>query len=126
MTVYASFDVSDKVCAVHVVEPGGRAVWHGVCATNPEEMAKALRRRAPDFSTPNISYFTQRSRRGFTHAPLKQTHRPHTRMARCADDDMIVHGDAQFLARVGNIARDHDVRAAWLRVSARVVVDEDD
>jgi transposase len=46
MTVYASFDVSDKACAVHVVEPDGREVWRGVCATDPEEMAKALRRHA--------------------------------------------------------------------------------
>ena len=47
MTVYASFDVSDKVCAVHVVEPDGREVWRGVCATDPQEMAQALRRHAP-------------------------------------------------------------------------------
>lgn len=47
MITYASFDVSDKVCAVQVVEPDGREVWRGVCATDPEEMARVLRRHAP-------------------------------------------------------------------------------
>jgi hypothetical protein len=43
MTTCASLDVSDKACAVHGVELDGRTVWHWVCATDPEEMAKVLR-----------------------------------------------------------------------------------
>ena len=44
MAVYAGLDVSDKTTHVCVIDGEGAAVWRGVCATDPEEIAKTLRR----------------------------------------------------------------------------------
>lgn len=38
------------------------------------------------------------------------------------DDDVVVHGNAQALARFGDLAGDFDVGAAGGGVSARVIV----
>lgn len=38
------------------------------------------------------------------------------------DDDVVVHGNAQALARLGDLAGDFDVGAAGGGVSARVIV----
>jgi transposase len=46
MTIYAGLDVSDKTTHMCVVDGEGLVVWRGVCATDPDEIAKTLGRRA--------------------------------------------------------------------------------
>jgi transposase len=46
MTIYAGLDVSDKTTHVCVVDNGGGIVWRGVCATDPEMIARTLGRHA--------------------------------------------------------------------------------
>jgi transposase len=46
MTIYAGLDVSDKTTHVCVVDAEGTIVWRGVCATDPEVIAKTLERHA--------------------------------------------------------------------------------
>ena len=45
--VYAGLDVSDKMTHVCVTDGAGRVVWAGVCATDPEVIARTLKTRAP-------------------------------------------------------------------------------
>ncbi len=44
----AAFDVSDKDTAIHVLDEHGRLVWKGKRASEPEVLATALRRHAPE------------------------------------------------------------------------------
>jgi transposase len=46
MTIYAGLDVSDKTTHLCVVDGEGAIVWRGVCATDPDAIAKTLRRHA--------------------------------------------------------------------------------
>jgi transposase len=46
MTIYAGLDVSDKMTHVCVVGDQGDVVWRGVCATDPEVIAKTLSHHA--------------------------------------------------------------------------------
>jgi len=55
-----------------------------------------------------------------------QSLRAQADMAAGAHHDMVVHGDAEPLARLRDRPRDVDIRAAGGGVAARVVVDEDD
>ncbi len=48
--LYAGLDVSDRLTHICVVDDGGTTIWQGVCATDPEVLAKTLRRHAPDLS----------------------------------------------------------------------------
>lgn len=48
MTIYAGLDVSDKATHVCVVDGAGGLVWRGECATDPEVLARTLRRHAPE------------------------------------------------------------------------------
>ncbi len=48
MAHYAAFDVSDKETAIHVLDEHGRLVWKGKRASEPEVLATALRRHAPE------------------------------------------------------------------------------
>ena len=48
MAHYAVFDVSDKETAVHVLEGQGKLVWKGKRPSEPEALATALRRYAPE------------------------------------------------------------------------------
>ena len=45
--VYAGLDVSDKMTHVCVVDGSGAVQWTGVCATDPEVIARTLTTRAP-------------------------------------------------------------------------------
>jgi transposase len=45
--VYAGLDISDKSTHICVVDETGRVVWTGVCATDPEVIARTLKSRAP-------------------------------------------------------------------------------
>jgi transposase len=46
MTIFAGLDVGDKSTHVCVVDGEGAIVWRGECATDPEVLAKTLRRHA--------------------------------------------------------------------------------
>ena len=44
---FVGFDVSQSETAICVVDGVGKVVWQGKCASTPEAMAVAVRRRAP-------------------------------------------------------------------------------
>jgi transposase len=46
MSIFAGLDVSDKMTHLCVVDGAGVIVWRGVCATDPEVIAKTLKRHA--------------------------------------------------------------------------------
>lgn len=46
MSIFAGLDVSDKATHLCVVDGAGVIMWRGFCATDPEEIAKTLRRHA--------------------------------------------------------------------------------
>src|SRR3954467_9288621 len=48
MPHYAALDGSNEQTAIHVVDKAGRTVWRGKRASDPEALAEALRRHAPD------------------------------------------------------------------------------
>ena len=48
MPHYAALDVSNEETAIHVVDETGAIVWRGKRASDPEVLATALRRYAPD------------------------------------------------------------------------------
>lgn len=48
MVPYAAFDVSDKETAIHVLDEHGKSVWKGKRPSEPEALAAALRRHAPE------------------------------------------------------------------------------
>ena len=48
MPHYAALDVSNQETAIHVVDEAGRTVWRGKRASDPEALATALRRHAPE------------------------------------------------------------------------------
>jgi transposase len=48
MPHYAALDVSNEETAIHVLDENGRTVWRGKRASEPEALATALRRHAPE------------------------------------------------------------------------------
>ena len=48
MPHYAALDVSNQETAIHVVDEAGHTVWRGKRASDPEALAAALRRHAPE------------------------------------------------------------------------------
>jgi transposase len=48
MPHYAALDVSDKETAIHVLDGHGKPVWKGKRPSEPEALAAALRRHAPE------------------------------------------------------------------------------
>ena len=48
MTRFVGFDVSQKLTAICVVDETGRRVWRGQCASDPEQVERAVRRHAGD------------------------------------------------------------------------------
>jgi hypothetical protein len=49
---FVGFDVSQSETAICVVDGVGKVVWQGKCASTPEAMAVAVRRRAPQSTCP--------------------------------------------------------------------------
>jgi transposase len=48
MAHYAAFDVSDRETAIHVLDEHGKPVWKGKRPSEPDALAAALRRHAPE------------------------------------------------------------------------------
>lgn len=48
--LYAGLDVSDKQTHICLVDPEGKTRWQGVCATDPDALARLLKKRAPTLS----------------------------------------------------------------------------
>jgi transposase len=48
MTRFVGLDVSQKLTAICVVDEAGRRVWRGQCATDPEQIERAVRQQAGD------------------------------------------------------------------------------
>jgi len=48
MPHYAALDVSNDETAIHVLDESGRTVWRGKRPSDPEALATALRRYAPE------------------------------------------------------------------------------
>jgi transposase len=48
MAHYAGLDVSNEETAIHVVDEAGKTVWRGRRTSDPDGLAIALRRYAPD------------------------------------------------------------------------------
>jgi transposase len=48
MPHYAALDVSNDETAIHVLDEAGRTVWRGKRPSDPEALATALRRHAPE------------------------------------------------------------------------------
>ena len=48
MGSYAAFDVSLRSTSVHVVDEAGRCLWRGRCASEPDVLAAAVRKHAPE------------------------------------------------------------------------------
>jgi transposase len=50
MSHYAALDVSNEETAIHVIDEAGLTVWRGKRASDPEALATALRRHAPELA----------------------------------------------------------------------------
>jgi transposase len=48
MPHYAALDVSNEETAIHILDETGTTVWRGKRASDPEVLATALRRHAPE------------------------------------------------------------------------------
>ena len=48
MLHYAALDVSNEETAIHILDETGTTVWRGKRASDPEVLATALRRHAPE------------------------------------------------------------------------------
>ena len=44
MTHYVGLDVSQKLTAICIVDETGRRLWRGQCASDPEQIERAMRR----------------------------------------------------------------------------------
>src|SRR5215217_8153682 len=115
MPHYAALDVSNEETAIHVVDEAGRTVWRGKRASDPEALATALRRHAPDlvrvgletgFLTPWLYHGLQA-----LGLPVVCLEARHARAATALQRNKTDANDAETLA--------HLVRTGWYR-EARV------
>ena len=115
MPHYAALDVSNQETAIHVVDEAGRTVWRGKRASDPEALAAALRRHAPDlvrvgletgFLTPWL-YHSLRA----AGLPVVCLEARHARAATTLQRNKTDANDAETLAQL--------VRTGWYR-EARV------
>jgi transposase len=47
MNIYAGLDVSDKVTHICAMDADGVILWRDVCASDPEALARVLKKRCP-------------------------------------------------------------------------------
>src|ERR687897_704858 len=115
MPHYAALDVSNQETAIHVVDEAGGTVWRGKRASDPEALATALRRHAPDLVRVglNTSFLTP-----WLYHSLKAVGLPvvclearHARAATTLQRNKTDANDAETLAQL--------VRTGWYR-EARV------
>src|SRR5215208_2442657 len=115
MPHYAALDVSNDETAIHVVDEAGRTVWRGKRASDPEALAAALRRHAPDlvrvgletgFLTPWLYHSLKAAG-----LPIVCLEARHARAATALQRNKTDANDAETLA--------HLVRTGWYR-EARV------
>jgi transposase len=115
MAHYAAFDVSDKDTAIHVLDEHGRLVWKGKRASEPEVLAEALRRHAPELQRVGLEtgqlapwlYHSLRARG----VPVICLDARHARAATALQRNKTDARDAETLAQL--------VRTGWYR-EARV------
>ncbi|WP_041357459.1 IS110-like element ISMdi10 family transposase [Methylorubrum extorquens] len=115
MAHYAAFDVSDKETAIHVLDEHGKLVWKGKRPSEPEALAEALRRHAPELV--RVGLETGRLAPWLYHS-LKELRVPvicldarHARAATALQRNKTDARDAETLAQL--------VRVGWYR-EARV------
>ena len=115
MPHYAALDVSNAETAIHVVDEAGRTVWRGKRVSDPEPLAAALRRHAPElvrvgletgFLTPWL-YHSLRA----AGLPVVCLEARHARAATTLQRNKTDANDAETLAQL--------VRTGWYR-EARV------
>jgi transposase len=112
---YVGLDVSDKDTAIHIVDDTGRMVWRGKRASEPEAIASALRRHAPELARVGLEtgqlapwLFHSLRELGF---PVICLDARHARTATALQRNKTDAHDAETLA--------HLVRTGWYR-EARV------
>jgi len=115
MAHYAAFDVSDKETAIHVLDEHGKLVWKGKRPSEPEALAAALRRHAPELV--RVGLETGRLTPWLFHAlkglgvPVVCLDARHARAATALQRNKTDARDAETLAQL--------VRTGWFR-EARV------
>jgi transposase len=115
MAHYAAFDVSDKETAIHVLDEHGKPVWKGKRPSEPEALAAALRRHAPELErvgleTGRLAPWLYHSLRGLG-VPVVCLDARHARAATALQRNKTDARDAETLAQL--------VRTGWYR-EARV------
>jgi transposase len=115
MPHYAALDVSNEETAIHVVDETGRTIWRGKRGSDPDALAAALRRHAPDlvrvgletgFLTPWLYHGLKR-----LDVPVVCLEARHARAATALQRNKTDANDAETLAQL--------VRTGWYR-EARV------
>jgi transposase len=115
MAHYAAFDVSDKGTAIHVLDEHGKPVWRGKRPSEPEALAAALKRHAPELvrvglETGRLAPWLYHSLRGLG-VPVVCLDARHARAATALQRNKTDARDAETLAQL--------VRTGWYR-EARV------
>jgi len=111
MAHYAAFDVSDKETAIHVLDEHGKLVWKGKRPSEPEALAAALRRHAPELV--RVGLETGRLTPWLFHAlkglgvPVVCLDARHARAATALQRNKTDARDAETLAQL--------VRTGWFR-----------
>ena len=115
MPHYAALDVSNNQTALHVVDEAGRTVWRGKRASDPEALAAALRRHAPELVRVGLEtgFLTPWLYHGLKAAglPVVCLEARHARAATTLQRNKTDANDAETLAQL--------VRTGWYR-EARV------
>ena len=115
MPHYAALDVSNNQTALHVVDEAGHTVWRGKRASDPEALAAALRRHAPELVRVGLEtgFLTPWLYHGLKAAglPVVCLEARHARAATTLQRNKTDANDAETLAQL--------VRTGWYR-EARV------
>src|ERR671910_3744776 len=115
MPHYAALDISNGETAIHVVDEAGHTVWRGKRASDPEALAAALRRHAPELVRVGLEtgFLTPWLYHGLRAAglPVVCLEARHARAATTLQRNKTDANDAETLAQL--------VRTGWYR-EARV------